>query len=148
LSKGDILIEKSGGGDITPVGRAVIFDLDIEDAMYANFMEKITPNTQICSEYLVYILASMYSKKAIWTYVKFTTGIQNLDLTSLLSTEKIPLPPIDEQRAIVSYIEAKCAKINSLISDIELEIDYLKEYKQRLIADCVTGQINVQNINI
>lgn len=57
----------------------------------------------------------------------------------------IPLPPIDEQRAIVAHIESKCSKVNSLITELEAEIEYLKEYKQRLIADCVTGQINVQN---
>lgn len=56
----------------------------------------------------------------------------------------IPLPPLDEQRAIVSYIEEKCQKIDSLTTELQSEIDYLKEYKQRLIADCVTGQINVQ----
>ena len=54
------------------------------------------------------------------------------------------VPPIEEQRLIVDYIESKCNKVDSLISDLEAEIDYLKEYKQKLIADCVTGQINVQ----
>lgn len=56
----------------------------------------------------------------------------------------LPLPPIEEQKAIVAYIEDKCNKISSLISELEAEIEYLKEYKQKLIADCVTGQINVQ----
>ena len=46
---------------------------------------------------------------------------------------------------LVDYINEKCSKITSLISELESEIDYLKEYKQRLIADCVTGQVNVQN---
>lgn len=58
----------------------------------------------------------------------------------------IPLPPLDEQRAIVAYINEKIAKVESLITDLQAEIDYLKEYKQRLIADCVTGQVNVQNV--
>ena len=57
----------------------------------------------------------------------------------------MPLPPLDEQQAIVAYIEKKCEKIDKLVSELQSEIDYLKEYKQRLIADCVTGQINVQN---
>lgn len=55
----------------------------------------------------------------------------------------VPLPPIEEQKAIVAYIEDKCNKISSLISELEAEIEYLKEYKQKLIADCVTGQIKV-----
>ena len=55
----------------------------------------------------------------------------------------MPLPSLEEQREIVEYINEKCDKINSLVSELESEISYLKEYKQRLIADCVTGQIKV-----
>lgn len=58
----------------------------------------------------------------------------------------VPLPPLDEQRAIVAYIEDKCQKIDTMITELQAEIDYLKEYKQRLIADVVTGQVNVQNL--
>ena len=43
------------------------------------------------------------------------------------------------------YIEEKCQKIDTLITELQAEIDYLKEYKQRLIADVVTGQVDVQN---
>lgn len=74
------------------------------------------------------------------------TGIregQNINY-QMLSREFIPIPPVKEQRSIVSYIEDKCNQICALISDLEAEIAYLKEYKQKLISDCVTGQINVQ----
>lgn len=57
----------------------------------------------------------------------------------------IPLPPIEEQIAIVNYINNKTAKVESLITELQSEIGFLKEYKNRLIADCVTGQINIQN---
>lgn len=60
-------------------------------------------------------------------------------------TFKTIIPPLDEQQAIVFYIEEKCQKIDTLITELQAEIDYLKEYKQRLIADVVTGQVNVQN---
>ena len=56
------------------------------------------------------------------------------------------IPPLDEQQAIVAYIEEKCEKIDKLASELQSEIDYLKEYKQRLIADCVTGQVNVSGV--
>ncbi len=55
----------------------------------------------------------------------------------------VPLPPKDEQQAIVTYIDEKCQKIDKLVSELQSEIDYLKEYKQRLIADCVTGQVSL-----
>lgn len=60
----------------------------------------------------------------------------------------VPLPPLGEQQSIVAYIEEKCQKIDTLIMELQAEIDYLKEYKQRLIADIVTGQVNVQNETI
>lgn len=54
-----------------------------------------------------------------------------------------PLPPLSEQQSIVSYLDTKCAKIDATIAKLQTEIDHFKEYKQRLISDVVTGQINV-----
>ncbi len=56
---------------------------------------------------------------------------------------EIPIPPLSEQRAIVSYIEAKTASINKLIDAYEQQVERIKEYKQRLISDAVTGKMNV-----
>ena len=55
----------------------------------------------------------------------------------------IPLPSLDEQREIVAYIEARAAKIDAAVKGLEREVAALKEYKQRLIADVVTGQRKV-----
>lgn len=55
----------------------------------------------------------------------------------------MPVPPIEEQQAIVQYIEERTAKFDTLASKLQQEIDNIKEYKQRLIADVVTGQIKV-----
>lgn len=55
----------------------------------------------------------------------------------------LPLPPLSEQRSIVSYINEKVSKIDLLTSKLQKEIEHLKEYKQRLISDVVTGQIKV-----
>ncbi len=52
-------------------------------------------------------------------------------------------PPLSEQHAIVSYITERTAKIDSLIEKLNKEIECVKEYKQRLISDVVTGQIKV-----
>lgn len=93
--------------------------------------------------YLYNILHSYDIKKLFYS---MGGGIrQGLNWQGLKKLE-IPLPPIDEQRAIVAYIDDKCQKIDTLINELQAEIDHLKEYKQRLIADVVTGQVNVQNI--
>ena len=61
---------------------------------------------------------------------------------------EIPIPPLSEQRAIVSYIEAKTASINKLIGAYEQQVERVKEYKQRLISDAVTGKMNVTDEQI
>lgn len=60
----------------------------------------------------------------------------------------IPIPPIDEQREIVRYIEAQEKKIDELIAGIETHISLLKEYRTRIISDVVTGQIDVRGMSI
>ena len=52
-------------------------------------------------------------------------------------------PPLDEQDSIVNYINEKVVKIDTLTSKLLQEIELIKEYKQRLISDVVTGQIKV-----
>ncbi len=65
-----------------------------------------------------------------------------------ISQLNIPLPPIEEQNAIVEYIESKTNKIDTMVEALKAEIDRLTEYKQRLISDVVTGQIDVRGEQI
>ena len=96
--------------------------------------------------YANYLLRSTSCVAYYYICSKGIGSIQrNLDWSSL-KQKKLAIPPLDEQQAIVTYIEEKCEKIDKLASELQSEIEYLKEYKQRLIADCVTGQVNVQNI--
>lgn len=86
------------------------------------------------------------SKAYIPFFTQYSKGIRvdQWDL-SPIGLKSIPfiVPPIEEQQAIVDYIEAKLLKIDSCMADLQAEIDYLKEFKQRLISDVVTGQICV-----
>lgn len=55
----------------------------------------------------------------------------------------LPVPPLNEQKAIVAHIEEKVSKIDALAEKLQKEIERINEYKQRLISDIVTGQIKV-----
>lgn len=57
----------------------------------------------------------------------------------------LAVPPIEEQHQIVQYIQDSISKVDTYISDLEKEIEYLKEYKQRLISDVVTGKVDVRD---
>ena len=107
----------------------------ITNAYVGLIVEKINP------AYTRFLLHSYDLKKLFYSMGGgLRQSMSYKDVANLM----ICVPPLSEQRAIVAHIENKCSKVNSLISELEAEIEYLKEYKQRLIADCVTGQINVQ----
>jgi len=71
------------------------------------------------------------------------TGIRLTLSFKEMKKQILPIPPHSEQRAIVSYITGKTSKIDTLTSKLQQEIESIKEYKQRLISDVVTGQIKV-----
>ena len=106
----------------------------------------LSPRENIEVQYFHYLFRS---NDYIEEYYRIGRGIV-ADLWTTRYSEMrnifVPLPPIDEQQSIVAYIEEKCEKIDKLASELQSEIDYLKEYKQRLIADCVTGQVNVSGV--
>lgn len=55
------------------------------------------------------------------------------------------LPPLPEQQEIVTYLDSKITNINQLCQAERSQIEKLKEYKQRLISDVVTGKVKVTN---
>lgn len=67
-----------------------------------------------------------------------------IPLPSLMGSY-IFIPSLEEQQEIVTYIEAKVANINQLCQAERSQIEKLKEYKQRLISDVVTGKVKVTN---
>lgn len=76
----------------------------------------------------------------------YYTGLRKVVQGPTFLGIQIPIPPIEEQKAIVEYIQQKNSAIDEMIANLRAEIDFLTEYKQRLIADVVTGQLNVQNL--
>ena len=62
----------------------------------------------------------------------------------VVARQRMPLPPLDEQNRIVSFIGDETEKVNAAISRLEREIELLREYRTRLVADVVTGKLDVR----
>ena len=91
-------------------------------------------------KYLYYLLHSIDIKKVFYS---MGNGLRQSLNWAELKKMRCVLPPLSEQQAIVEYIDSKLSKIDQYMADLQAEIDYLKEFKQRLISDAVTGQICV-----
>ncbi len=72
-----------------------------------------------------------------------TVGLQNLSNQNFYNVRS-PFPPITEQREIVDYAEKATQKIDLAIDSTRHEIDLIREYRTRLIADVVTGKVDVR----
>ena len=141
LQSGDILIEKSGGGEKQPVGRAVLFDKDFS-AMFANFLVRIRTNKLLVPSFLEYYLRALYYTGSTRLYFNQTTGIQNLKVGTLLSNEKIPNISIALQNNITNYLNKRCKKVDDIIAKVQQEITNLEEYRNSIIVKAVTKGLN------
>ena len=100
----------------------------------------LSPRTKVNELFFYYLFKSMDGMKlfhGMGTGIRLTLSFKDLRY------QLLPIPPLSEQRAIVSYIEAQTANIDKLIDAYQQQVERIKEYKQRLISDAVTGKINV-----
>lgn len=100
----------------------------------------LSPSDEVNTNYIKYLFKSHPFIELLKTCVTGIREGQNINF-DLLRKSSIMLPPLSEQQAIVSYIDEKLQKIDQYMADLQREIDYLKEFKQRLISDAVTGQL-------
>lgn len=105
LKKGDVIIEKSGGGPNQPVGRVVYFDLD-EEFICNNFTSILRPITaRVFPKYLHYLLFASHKFGLTQSFQNKTTGIINLQLPRYVDNLKIPLPPLEAQKHIAQILD-------------------------------------------
>lgn len=114
--------------------------ISAENGIITSAYISMHPRKNVNAQYFCFLFKTMDAKKL---FHGMGTGIRLTLSFAELKKQYIPIPPIEEQQAIVDYIEAKLSKIDSCMADLQAEIDYLKEFKQRLICDVVTGQICV-----
>ena len=144
IKKNDLILEKSGGGEKTPVGRVVLIDKDLPyPTINSNFTNICRPNTNIVyPKFVVYSFWSKYKNGQTLRNIKQTTGIQNLDLSEFMR-EIFILPEIEEQIKISNYLDNKIYKIKNMIKKLDSKISLLKEYRESFISSAVTGIIRV-----
>jgi type I restriction enzyme S subunit len=136
LARGDLLIEKSGGGDQMPVGNVVLFN-DDRPAVCSNFVARMPVVKDSESRFVSYVFRALYAEGKNVTHIKQTSGIQNLDSETYLN-EKAWLPFKAEQVRIANFLDDKTARIDALIAEKELLLERVSELRQSFISESVT----------
>lgn len=104
----------------------------------------LKPNKKIDGKYLYYS-SKVFTKEL----QKYATGVKVFRFNIKdLKTIYTSIPPIEEQIKISEYIQSELKTINKTISTIEKEITLVEEYKTALIAEAVTGKIDVRDFKV
>lgn len=144
VEKGDFIFADTSE-DVTGCGNCAYIDWD--DTIFAGYHSIIAhPDGSTNNKYLAYLF-----KSPTWRYQirKKVNGVKVYSITQkMLKDAFILIPPDDEQKEIVRYLDEVCAKIDAAIKKMEEKIANLQDLKIRLVADTVTGKIDVRGIEI
>lgn len=138
--------------DILINGLNLNYDFVTQRVAKSNYDGIITPayivirvKDGLSADYAMFLFKSIDNKKI---FNGWGTGIRLTLSYKELKKQCIPIPPKEEQDAIVAYLQSRITFIDNYIAKLKEEINYLQEYKQRLISDVVTGKVDVRGVEI
>ena len=136
MPKGTVCVAMYGGaGTIGKCG------LLMSDCATNQAVCSIVCNREIVSP--IFLLMQLLALKSYW--MKYAVGTRKDPNISqdVVARMKILIPPLDEQKEITDYLDAKCAEIDKLIAKKEQLVKELESYKKSLIYEVVTGKREV-----
>jgi type I restriction enzyme S subunit len=139
VQAGDILLARSGA----TVGKAFLVTTGAGEACHAGYLIRARPRREVIVP--EFLFAFTQSTGFIgWKDSTFIIAtIQNIGAGKYAGLP-VPLPPIREQSAIVRFLQKDTDTILAAIDRAQREISLLREYRTRLIADVVTGKLDVR----
>lgn len=136
--KGDVLVSKNG-----TIGVPKIIDWDWEFSIFVSLC-LIKLNDSLLNKWLFYYFKSTLIATEI-AFAGKTNTITNLHLEKIANF-KIPLPSVEEQKLIATYLDEKVCKIDALIKEKQNQLETLLQHKKSLIYEYVTGKKRVKEV--
>lgn len=136
---GDIIFTPSSE-TIDEIGMsAVVYEI-VENLSFSYHVLRYQPHIEICLSFKKYmlnnhLLYNYFSSRAAGT-IRQTLNRHDFKIAPVI------LPPIEEQKLIASFLDQKCSNIDSIINDLENQIEILEKYKKSVITEAVTKGLN------
>jgi type I restriction enzyme S subunit len=136
LNKYDVLFCRSGH----TVGKSYFHLLD-GDYTSGGYLVRLNFGSYVESKFVIYISKTNY----YWDWIRLNTIVSTIENVNgeKYNNFTFPVPPLSEQEHIVSYLDEKTSQIDKTIDIEKKKIELLKEYRQSLISNVVTGKIKV-----
>ena len=138
LNSYDLLLSRSGA----TVGKSY---LHLQKGKYASagYLVRFNLGDYCTSKFIYYVTLSHFYRNWLEQQIIIST-IQNVN-GEKYSNFQLPIPSYQERKQIVNFLDHKTEQIDELISTEQRKIELLKEYRQSLISEAVTGKIDVRN---
>ena len=105
----------------------------------------IRPNPQkVFTPFLYYILYNAPLRRIGKHFMTSAVGLKRVP-TEFIENFQIPIPTYQEQTQIANFLDRKTGQIDELIAAEQRKVELLKEYRQSLISEAVTGKIDIRN---
>ena len=135
---GDVLICRLG----KPVARACLAPQLGKRMITSVDVCILKPRDDVNAQFVVYAMSSRRYLDWVGSLVRGST--RDRVSRSMMGSFSIPLPPLPEQAVIVRFLDEATADLNHATAAAQRQIELLGEYRTRLIADVVTGKLNVR----
>jgi type I restriction enzyme S subunit len=145
VKKDDILMSRASGSTDLIGSVALVENQPNERLLLSDKIFRLRLNTEICdANFFVITMGSLIIRQQILQFVSGAEGLANNITQSDIRELLIPIPPIEEQIKIVSFIKEKISTIDTLSQVALKTINYLQERRTTLITAAVTGQIRIE----
>ena len=140
---GDVLVSRASGSPhlVGSVGRVLSlkYKLILSDKTFRPIF-----NRGIDPDFMVLAMNSRYYRQQVEQAISGAEGLANNLPLSSLRAFFFAVPPTDEQHEIVGHLQRSTNKLSVAVAQAEQEIGLLQEYRTRLIAEVVTGKLDVR----
>jgi type I restriction enzyme S subunit len=145
LSIGDLLIVE-GNGSLEQIGRAAIWTGDIINCVHQNHIIRWRGQSDVLPKFVLFFLLSPMGRSSLVKLSSSTSGLNTLSI-SKVSSIRIPLPSLDEQREIVRRVEALFAYADRLESRHQAARKQVDGLTPALLAKAFRGELVPQDPN-
>ncbi len=142
LAEEDVLVTKDSE-DWSDIGVPAFVEYSAHDLVCGYHLAMLRPDqTSLDGGYLFQALGDSH---VAWQFQVAAAGVTRYGLSqNAIRSIRIPLPPLTEQTAIARLLEAAGRRMSTRRATVARQIDLLREYRTRLIADVVTGKLDVR----
>lgn len=138
---GDVLVSRANTRDL--VGSVALADRDYEHLLLCDKLYRLRVMPDRCEPaFLAHFIGGSAARSVIEAAATgASSSMLNISQGAIVGMS-IALPPVDEQRALLRFVDAETAKIDTLIAEQQRLIEVLTEKRQALIAQAVTKGLN------